>query len=1356
MNDRSDLRTCFPRMSAIVLIVFLLVPKGSNSFFGQEAFYSGDLQFERYTIKDGYPDDNAFSIIQDSLGYLWIASNRGLIRHNGLDFKTYKPVPNEIQGAVLTSICQAPGGNLWVGSMFHGLLYYDFQRDQLIHVVSGPGLEQLKQEFILKIIQDKFGYLWVGTKRGLYRLRFEMTGGEPKLLEIGKYILDQNREAIDLHTSTGEVISGLIEDQNQDLWVGSNQGLFKVETLSDGDTNKFIQYKLSSDDRDSILTLSILTDSLLGVGTSSKGVSQLVIFNLISKSYFSTPFKIENDAIESILLSKNSELWIKSYNNHLYHIKEGLKVQDWSEITQYEIASDKPWNIKEPFISMIEDRYGMIWIGSESYGLIKMNAISNRFKYHRYATKPGEKEPMFRCILELNDSIVLLGSHFNGLFTFNRKRNRFSKWNLPFLEENSRINTMMLDGNDLLWIGLHQSTRSALIQMDPLSHNYRFLQIDSGDTSDFSFETVLSISQDQANSFWIGTADRGLFNYIPERDTFINYLVTIDNYVASIVHSILVDRYQNIWIGVGAAGLHKLTGEGSFKHFLGYQSPWHIIQDKKGIIWSSSPFGFFKLDPQSEISRSYSVEDGMGAEGVYWSCEYKGYLWLVTFNGISCFNPLTEEFRTWNWEDGLEYFIMTRAACQLSDGSIAYTVGDGIQIFHPDSLIPLLPPEIQIESITVGDTLLRSYSTAPSSYTFPHDFNNPEFTFIGLEYTQPEKITYSYKLKGIDSDWIPNGDDKVVRYVELEPGHYNFLVRAANRDGIWSEPKSVEFTIVPPWWATLTAKITYMTCIIFLLLGIRSYELKRKFTALEAERLLELDTFKSRLYTNITHEFRTPLTIILGMADQLQDKVVETGKDGLQMIQRNGQRLMQLVNQILDLQKLEAGAMTIQMNRGDIVVFLKYLVESFQSYAISRDIDIQFIADSESVIMDFDQDKIQDIVSNLLSNALKFTPKGGTIQVGCSIENSHQFKMIVSDDGVGISPENISYIFDRFYQADDSSIRNAEGTGVGLALTKELVGFLGGQISVDSQVGRGSTFTVILPMRQTALESVISTPRHKALQMSTSMHRQPDETQELSPTGLPQILIIEDHHDVGQYIRSILQNHYQIMISVDGQNGIDIAREFIPDLVVSDVMMPVMDGFQVCNTLKHDPNTSHIPIILLTAKANIESRLEGLQYGADAYLTKPFIKEELLVRVEALLTQRSRLHAHYQRMYGIGEKSQIDETVGPKPGPEKQFVRQIKLIVQDHLDDPTFGVDQLCRAMTMSNSQLYRKLKAQTGLSAHYLIQAIRLSHARTLLRETTGSVSEIAYQCGFNDPEYFSRVFRKEFGSTPSEFRSS
>lgn len=524
---------------------------------------------------------------------------------------------------------------------------------------------------------------------------------------------------------------------------------------------------------------------------------------------------------------------------------------------------------------------------------------------------------------------------------------------------------------------------------------------------------------------------------------------------------------------------------------------------------------------------------------------------------------------------------------------------------------------------------------------------------------------------------------------------------------------------------------------------------------IQSLRLQELDNAKTVFYTNITHEFRTPLTIILGMAAQLKTQVFESGKEGLKMIERNGQQLLRLVNQMLDLQKLESKSMPLNMIQGDLVTYVKYLVESFQSYAASKCIHIHFTTELNQIQMDYDPEKIQHIIANLLSNAIKFTEEEGTIYVTLRLDKQY-FSLSIKDTGIGIGEDKVNRIFDRFYQVEDSSIRQAEGTGIGLALTKELVHLLKGEIKVKSQLGEGTEFTVRLPVTRQAKLSQTKPEVNIIGAYSNPKTISIVDNQEtlISQTEKPHLLIIEDNVDVVQYLKVCLENNYQLEVAYNGKEGIEKAIEKIPDLVITDVMMPFKDGFEVCRTLKNDEKTSHIPIIMLTAKAGLNSKLTGLKKGADAYLLKPFHKEELCIRINKLLELRSTLQKHYLSITSFSTEELSIKDLSNIPSEEIQFATKLKDVVEKHLDDFDFSVKEFCKEIGMSHSQLHRKITALTGLSPNRFVRHIRLNKAKMLLQNPANNISTVAYDTGFNDSSYFGRVFKKEYGMTPLEWR--
>ncbi len=537
-------------------------------------------------------------------------------------------------------------------------------------------------------------------------------------------------------------------------------------------------------------------------------------------------------------------------------------------------------------------------------------------------------------------------------------------------------------------------------------------------------------------------------------------------------------------------------------------------------------------------------------------------------------------------------------------------------------------------------------------------------------------------------------------------------------------------------------------------LGLAYSQSQKEKAKQEAVKKSELVEEKSRLYTNFTHEFRTPLTVIGGMINR-----IEGNEEERNIIARNSQNLLSLVNKILDLQKLESDTMPVHWIQADVVQYLRYILESFHSLAELKKIRLHFMADPETVMMDYDQEKLLNITSNLISNAIKYSQEENDVYIQVSVidrEEGRYLKLLVKDNGIGIAKDQIDKIFDRFYQVDDPMVRKQEGTGIGLALTRELVKLLDGEISVKSIPGKGATFTVLLPIRQTALIQEAPTLEHEptadvspsfpapSLRVQSAVEGQSDS---------PLVLIIEDNADVAQYIASCLQSDYQLAFAEDGKVGIEQATDLVPDLIVSDVMMPEKDGFEVCQILKQDTRTSHIPIVMLTAKADVSSKLAGLRRGADAYLAKPFNEEELKTRLRNLLASREKMR-HYFFSVATASTAMMSKEETSETIVEDAFVRKAKAIIEANVANPEFTVQDLSRELGMSHSQLHRKLRALTGKSIVKLIRSIRLNHARELLKDQRLTVAAVAYDSGFSDPDYFYRVFKKTYDMTPTEFR--
>ena len=626
------------------------------------------------------------------------------------------------------------------------------------------------------------------------------------------------------------------------------------------------------------------------------------------------------------------------------------------------------------------------------------------------------------------------------------------------------------------------------------------------------------------------------------------------------------------------------------------------------------------------------------------------------------------------------------------------------------------------------------------------------------------------KVNGRITHFIPfisqdhKGFQYSIEHVKLIYRAFTLWVQASNTKAIGREnPTSLNTIISSSWYNTWLAYFFYLSIFVGLVYYVYKVQLKQKLNQREAQRLLELDSFKSRLFTNVTHELRTPLTVIIGMASQIRKNPTKYLEQGTHLIESNGQNLLRLVNQLLDLSKLENNSFQINPVQEDIILYTRYLVESFQTYANLSNLSLSYHSTIESLVMDFDPEQIKQILTNLISNGIKFTPSGGHIELRNEVLGDH-LNILVSDSGIGIGDKDLPLIFKRFFQVDGSHTRAGQGTGIGLAHTLELVKIMKGEISVQSEIGKGTTFKIILPItKNSLLQSEKDKVRLKSEIEKSKLDNQNDLARlitesnnlETDPDFGPLILIIEDNHDVVTYLKSCLQGLYQIEIAYNGRIGIEKALELIPDIVISDVMMPEKDGFEVCNTLKLDERTSHIPIIFLTAKADQNSKITGLKRGADAYLTKPFDHQELLVRIEMLVQRQKKIQEHFskpktQASYVAFQEPSVSEAIEI----EDIFLNKVYAIIEKNYENDDFALPQLCQKIGMSRSQLFRKLKAIKQQAPSDLIRIFRLEKARELLKSGNSNVTEAAWKVGFKDHSYFSKLYQDEFGETPSATR--
>jgi signal transduction histidine kinase/DNA-binding response OmpR family regulator len=1055
---------------------------------------------------------------------------------------------------------------------------------------------------------------------------------------------------------------------------------------------------------------------------------------------------------------------------------------------------------------MFQDRTGILWFGTMN-GLYKYDALANKFKTFRIPNPEPSLKPIHitRVVANRADpsgAVYWVASRSHGLYKVSGSNGRALNFTFPLNPEKgvtqNSISDMILDAEgDLVLATLDGVRVISTVTHRMKRYNARLTGIST--PSDSIFRCMLQLDKDR---FLLGT-ERALALFdkrsgrIESRESFPR---GSGRRIDDIVFSLARDSNGDIWVGTQHIGICRLNSTlDSIRYYgtrQGYEgTAYSILQDSRGVVWVTSEHGLYTYNPSRDIFEKFRAEKYISDDPVFSIAEdAKGRLWISGANELYRLDPLTGRIQNYSSTDGLfGGNITSLGAC--GNGEFYVGFNGAFNIFDPLLIRgnPVLP-DVKLTGLRTPD---RSFTKLPRSggaIKLSHEENTISLEFVGLNFSNSSRNEYAYIMEGLDEKWFYCGTRKAVTYSHLPPGEYVFKVKASNDDGRWNEnPYSLTVSVAPPWWKTTWAYAGYALAILGILYTIRRSEKNRdrlrhrmELEHVEAEKLREVDQLKSRFFANISHEFRTPLTLILGPIQKWKTrgspdiyvgderKQTHTPGEGFEpliarsagelsqdmaLMERNANRLLRLINQLLDLSKLESGAMKLRASRGNIVPFVKGIASSFESSAGMRGIKVTTESDAEEIEAYFDRDKLEKILTNLLSNAFKFTPDGGCVTVQIRNPKSeirNHIELSVIDTGIGIPAYELPRVFDRFYQVDQSQTREYEGSGIGLALTKELVELHHGTTSVRSEVGKGTEFTVSLPLGREHLkdDEVITTEETKQQVIPTSpvgaIRESPlrEETEEVvADKSLPIVLIIEDNADVRAYMKEYLVRSYQVLEAHDGAEGVEKAEETIPDLIISDVMMPKKDGYEVCKTLKLDEKTSHIPIILLTARAGTENKIEGLETGADDYLTKPFDAKELLARVKNLIEQRRRLRERFR-----GEVILKPKDIAITSADEK-FLTKLMALLEAHISESDFDTETIASELTMSRMQLHRKVRALTDSSPREFLRKMRVERATELLRKHAGNISEVAYEVGFANPAHFAQVFRTLKGVTPSEF---
>jgi len=1388
----------FYKLSAMnvnnTLIKIILIFFSLSSFVYSQMH---DFRFAHLTSDNGLSQSSVTCIIQDRKGFMWFGTFNGLNRFDGYNFEVYNYDPGDIHSIshnYISSMCLDQQGNLWVGTS-DGLNLYNYEINNFkSYKTLRDDSNSLSDNQIESILEDSKGSLWIGTRNG----GLNVFDHKSETFEC-YYYDDNNRNSI-----SSNRIGELFEDREGNLWVAHLNGIIDIIYKPENNSEKISiqRHKLSDFPITAIVESE---DKSIWIGTQGGGLhkvryqhgklKQLALYS--NKSQNSTA--LNSDIVLSLLIVNDFELWIGTEN-------KGVNILDIEKDTFQYIQKD-PFNESSlnhnSIWQIYKDKSENIWIGTYGYGLNLLTPGKSFIKH--FKNQPGNKNSlshnMVNSFVEDEDKNIWIATDGGGLNLFERQKNKF----IHFDSHNSNIATdvivsLLQDSHNRLWVG---TWTDGLYLFDKYAKKIKQY---TKEKNGLGSNRILHIIEDAKGGLWIATFYGGLTYFNPDNFTIQVYNSQNSDLSDNYVRVVLQDVENNLWIGTDS-GLDYFNT--STKTFIHYKNELNnpksiskgfvhsIVQSKDSTIWVGTPGGLNKLVQSSQEFVHYNTSNGLPNNEIKCILENNdGLLWLSTNKGISKFNPATKIFENYDVSDGLqgnEFNI--RCGYITSENEIFFGGNNGFNIIDASIIIrntyipPIVIRDLKIfnKSVIIGgaDSILTKHIGETKQITLSYDDAVFSFDFAALNYISPEKHQYAYKMEGFEKEWNFVGSKRTATYTNLDPGDYIFKVKASNNDGIWNEAgTSVKIKINPPfwktWWAYLLETILVLTAVFFVINHFVSKQrLKNalKIEHLEFEKMYELDQMKTQFFSNISHEFHSPLTLILSPLEKLisyfnNDFNIQ---DSLKLIHRSAQRLQRMTNQLRDFQKLESGELQLTLSRGDIMFFLRETSHTFHDYAIDHHIVYQIKTEPERYLAWFDADILDKILYNLLSNAFKFTPDKGEISVDFSVAQADNIKhssmpeelpnayleMKVSDSGIGIPEDKIENIFQRYYRGDTKNDEKYLGSGVGLAFVYELIQMYQGDISVESKNDKGAIFKIQIPLDENYLEekqlvsefktSLDNDPKFSGLHVVNKMEQDDNEGAigEISEENMPVLLIVEDDKEILSYIKSSFELNYRVYCAENGSEGINKATKIIPDIIVSDIKMPEITGIQLCNQLKEDERTSHIPIILLTAYTSREIKIEGLIQGADAYVSKPFNIDELEAQIHNLLETRKRLKDKYSRQIFL-EPMKLEIT-----NIDEKFLQRIMETIESRISDSKFNAEKLSRDIGLSRMQLYRKLRGLTGQTVHEFIRNIKLKRAVQLLKEKKMTITEVAYEVGFNDLTYFARCFRKQYKKSPSEFIS-
>lgn len=1341
----------------LFLFFFLLVAMGVNS--------QSQTTFKKLNQSTGLSNGRITSIVKEKDGFIWIGTKNGLNRYDGLQVKVYNKKNSNLGSNDISDLFIDSKNKLWITTLGGGVNIYNPLTDSFKVYKNSPNTtKSLLSNQVNTVIEDSKGNMWFGTEKGLCKFN-KITGN------FTSYTNQLNPN----QSKNSNSITCLYSDKNENIWVGTfGNGLFLFDVAEEKFSQIAPKEMMVSDFINDIEELN--RDKIL-IGTSGSGLLLVDISTFKFSNFLkeNLSLKQEVNIVRSIRKDNQDNLWIGTDGNGVFEIEypnaKSPIIHNYLYNPQlesslsgnaiYEIMDDNDSNIwigtawngisilnknstneilfsdiiglnPTPILSIYKNEH-KLYLGLDGEGLTVYNQNLNQIKYYNEKNKKGSiKGKFIQKITETDNQEIWLGTFANGLIKFDEKLNTFKQYKHEFNNKKSisrdDVRDIIEDENNNLWIA---TWGGGLNYFNPKTEEFIKFRNEANNNNTVNNDNLISLEQD-GDHIWIATFGGGV-NLLDTKTKKFTYFTHNDTDPSTIsgnnIFSLLKDSKGYLWIGTSGEGINRLNLKTKeIERFeanenIRYLTITGIIEDNEKNIWFSTKQGIINYNYQSNTFNTFSDLSGEFHINSIFKDE-SGLLYFGGVNGVVKVNPKTivvenkrppvklTKFKLFNKEVNIE-------KGGLLEKNIAFT--DDIQLNHNQDVLT--------------------------------------FEFSALQFPFSNNCEYAIKMEHFDKDWRNIGTDRTATYTNLSPGNYTFKVKSKEMGSTWGDDfTSVNIHILKPFWLEWWAFAIYSIILLILFYLFRKYTIawERMKANLEFERLThekdtELYNQKQQFFTNISHEIRTPVTLILSSINRLFDTGELLERKQLNIahtLRKNSNLLLQLVNELLDIRKFETNEITIKVSKNELVSYCKEIFLSFSEIASERNIEYQFISEKKHIEIWFDKNQLEKVIYNLLTNAFKFTKNGGKIKFEITDHDS-VVALTVDDSGIGMSENQKSEIFKRFYQVRDKDAGLESGFGLGLSISKDIIELHKGKITVESQKAKGSTFKVELLKGNQHFPDNIIDKAEKMIDEDVQTIQKVAPNELKKQTEKQTILIVEDNLDIQDFLKDILIGDFEILQAYNGSEGLKMATAKFPDLIISDVMMPIMDGIEFAKKIKLNTNTSHIPIVILTARTSVKNKMEGFETGADEYITKPFNEDLLKTRINNLLNNRKLLR----------EKFRNENMLTPKTlalnSTDQMFLEKLYKSIEANLETNNLKAEDISKEIGMSHSVMYKKIKALTGLSYIEFIREYRLAIARQLIEDLGYSVTDACFKVGYSDRKYFSKLFKQKYNKNPSEFSS-